>query len=31
MEEKAIYLDQSYSFEERAKDLVSRMTTEEKE
>lgn len=30
MEEKAIYLDQSYSFEERAKDLVSRMTTEEK-
>lgn len=30
MKEKAIYLDQSYSFEERAKDLVSRMTTEEK-
>lgn len=30
MEEKAIYLDPSYSFEERAKDLVSRMTTEEK-
>ena len=30
MEQKAIYLDPSYSFEERAKDLVSRMTTEEK-
>lgn len=30
MGEKPIYLDPSYSFEERAKDLVSRMTTEEK-
>ena len=30
MGEKAVYLDPSYSFEERAKDLVSRMTTEEK-
>jgi len=30
MEEKDVYLDPSYSFEERAKDLVSRMTTEEK-
>jgi len=30
MEEKDVYLDPSYSFEERAKDLVSRMTNEEK-
>ncbi|ANX00304.1 glycosyl hydrolase [Thermoclostridium stercorarium subsp. leptospartum DSM 9219] len=30
MENKPVYLDPSYSFEERAKDLVSRMTIEEK-
>ena len=30
MGDKPVYLDPSYSFEERAKDLVSRMTTEEK-
>ena len=30
MSEKAVYLNTNYSFEERAKDLVSRMTLEEK-
>jgi len=30
METKPAYLDESLSFEERAKDLVSRMTLEEK-
>jgi len=30
MSDKPVYLDPSYSFEERAKDLVSRMTIEEK-
>ena len=30
MEKKPAYLDESLSFEERAKDLVSRMTLEEK-
>lgn len=30
MEKKAVYLNPEYSFEERAKDLVSRMTLEEK-